>query len=200
MSYYRRLQTSLSPSSGEFPSNLKSSRIRPSLRKQNLDQEIFANFRPIANLSFLSKTIERMVVDQTSISLTGQWTVCLNSMRMSKAPFNRILLRVSNDILRAVDLRISLLLSTPLIMTFCYIDFTFDLDFLDLFRTYLHGRSQCVIWNVMFHKVRFMYSSLPYVFLIRADNLYPMLYANDSAQVFIINAQACSSVHYHQSC
>ena len=57
-------------SSGEFLSNLKSSRTRPSLKKQIIDEEVFTNFRLIVKLSFLSKAIERMLVDQTSTYLT----------------------------------------------------------------------------------------------------------------------------------
>ena len=45
-------------------SGLKESVISPILKKLNLDSEIFAHFRPIVNLQFLSKLIEKCVLLQ----------------------------------------------------------------------------------------------------------------------------------------
>ena len=52
---------------GEFPIKLKEALIRPSLKKRGLDGESLSNYRPISNLSFLSKIIEKCV----SIQLTS---------------------------------------------------------------------------------------------------------------------------------
>ena len=46
-------------SSGVFPTPCKSSRIVPLIKKQGLDPEILKNYRPVANLSFISKFIEK---------------------------------------------------------------------------------------------------------------------------------------------
>ena len=48
---------------GEFTSELKNSLVHPLLKKPGIDC-IFRNYRPISNLSFLSKLIERMVHNQ----------------------------------------------------------------------------------------------------------------------------------------
>jgi hypothetical protein len=45
----------------EFPSKLKHAMLNTVLKKLNLDHIEFNNFRPISNLSFLSKVIEKVV-------------------------------------------------------------------------------------------------------------------------------------------
>ena len=44
--------------------------IRPLLKKANLDYNAFANFRPISNLSFISKVIERVVLKRLDKHMT----------------------------------------------------------------------------------------------------------------------------------
>jgi hypothetical protein len=51
----------LSLSSGDFPSNFKQSIVTPLIKKPSLDKENLNNYRPISNLSFLSKLVERVV-------------------------------------------------------------------------------------------------------------------------------------------
>ena len=55
---------------GIFPSLFKKSLVHPLIKKDNLDADVFANYRPISNLSFLSKTLERIVVSQIEGYLT----------------------------------------------------------------------------------------------------------------------------------
>ena len=42
---------------GVFPTSCKSSIIFPLIKKEVLDPEILKNYRPVANLSFISETI-----------------------------------------------------------------------------------------------------------------------------------------------
>ena len=51
----------LSMSTGCFPSSLKQCIVTPLLKKPSLDKENPSNYRPISNLSFLSKLVERVV-------------------------------------------------------------------------------------------------------------------------------------------
>ena len=51
----------LSLSEGIFPDCLKNAIVRPRLKKTNLDPEDMNSYRPISNLTFLSKTVERVV-------------------------------------------------------------------------------------------------------------------------------------------
>ena len=51
-------------SSGDFPASCKSAIISPLIKKQGLDSEILTNYRPVANLSFISKIIEKVMATQ----------------------------------------------------------------------------------------------------------------------------------------
>ena len=51
----------LSLSEGTFPDLFKVSQVTPLLKKPSLDKEILSNYRPISNLSFLSKLAEKIV-------------------------------------------------------------------------------------------------------------------------------------------
>ena len=50
--------------SGEFPSIFKIAHVKPLLKKSSLDKNILKNYRPVSNLSFISKLIEKVVVKQ----------------------------------------------------------------------------------------------------------------------------------------
>ena len=56
--------TNESLKSGIFPSCLKSALTIPTLKKPSLDPESLKNYRPISNLPFLGKVIERVVCSQ----------------------------------------------------------------------------------------------------------------------------------------
>ena len=51
----------LSMKSGVFPAQLKQARVLPLLKKPSLDPDVATSYRPISNLSYLSKLIERVV-------------------------------------------------------------------------------------------------------------------------------------------
>jgi hypothetical protein len=50
--------------SGVFPATLKTSQVRPKLKKPDLKTDLFASYRPIANIPFLSKVIEKSAAIQ----------------------------------------------------------------------------------------------------------------------------------------
>jgi len=52
----------MSFSSGVFPSALKQGRVTPLLKKPGLDQYDMANYRPITNLSTMSKILEKLAL------------------------------------------------------------------------------------------------------------------------------------------
>ena len=54
----------LSLSSSKFASCWKNAIITPLIKKQNLDKNVFSNYRPISNLSFLSKLTEKAALSQ----------------------------------------------------------------------------------------------------------------------------------------
>ena len=59
-----------------MPTELKQAVIRPLLKKLSLDYQEFKNFRPISNLTFLFKVIEKVVTLQL-VDLTWTIMVCV---------------------------------------------------------------------------------------------------------------------------
>ena len=51
-------------SSGDFPASCKSAIISPLIKKQGLDSEILKNYKPVANLSFIKKILEKAIATQ----------------------------------------------------------------------------------------------------------------------------------------
>ncbi len=50
--------------SGTFPNSLKSAVVKPLLKKRNLYNTMLSNYRPILNLPFTGKIIEKVVFNQ----------------------------------------------------------------------------------------------------------------------------------------
>ena len=48
-------------STSVFPASFKSAVVLPLIKKLGLDPQVFENFRPVSNLSFLSKLIEKVI-------------------------------------------------------------------------------------------------------------------------------------------
>ena len=55
----------ISLQSAVIPQSLKVASLQPRLKKASLDPDEFNSFRPISNLKFISKSIEKVVADQT---------------------------------------------------------------------------------------------------------------------------------------
>ena len=51
---------------GVFPVSFKTALVKPLLKKSNLDPNIFNNYRPVSNLPFLSKILEKLVFNQVN--------------------------------------------------------------------------------------------------------------------------------------
>ena len=49
---------------GVFPSSFKTAVVKPGLKKPNLDSDVLNNYRPISNLPYVSKLIEKVVHKQ----------------------------------------------------------------------------------------------------------------------------------------
>jgi hypothetical protein len=61
----------ISLASGKFPSNFKESIVTPLIKKPSLDPDNLSNYRPISNLSYLSKLTERVVKERLQVHLSG---------------------------------------------------------------------------------------------------------------------------------
>ena len=91
-------------SSGCFPDSQKIAHVKPLLKKPNLDKEVFKNYRLVANLKYLGKTIERVVSSRISDHVHAN--NLSDTFQSAYKPFHgteTALLRVNNDILSAMD-------------------------------------------------------------------------------------------------
>jgi len=94
----------LSLSEGVMPVNLKKALVIPLLKKLSLILEILKIFRPVSNLVYVSKLIERIVaVRITDHMTTNNLHELLQSSYKKFHSCETALIRVQNDILQAVD-------------------------------------------------------------------------------------------------
>ena len=94
----------LSLSTGIFPDIFKTAHVRPLLKKSSLDQNILKNYRPVSNLPFLSKVLERVVAGQLQRYMDdNELHNPLQSAYRANHSCETALLKVSNDILQAMD-------------------------------------------------------------------------------------------------
>lgn len=90
----------LSLSKGVFPDSLKVAKLTPFLKKANADHEVFSNFRPVSNLQFLSKLIEKAVAYQLNCYLAEH---LFQSAYKAIHSAETALVGIYNDILQSVD-------------------------------------------------------------------------------------------------
>jgi hypothetical protein len=94
----------LSVSSGMFPSKLKLGLITPLLKKSSLCPNQKANFRPVTNVSFSSKCLERLAFQSLVRHLSvNNLFVPVQSAYRAQHSTETALLRVYNDLLLVVD-------------------------------------------------------------------------------------------------
>uniref|UniRef100_A0A8C6UE42 Reverse transcriptase domain-containing protein n=1 Tax=Neogobius melanostomus TaxID=47308 RepID=A0A8C6UE42_9GOBI len=144
--------------SGHLPTSLKTALINPRLKKPSLDPDTMSNYRPISNLPFLSKVIEKVIVTQIhnhlhSHSLYEKFQSGFRSGHSTETA----LVRVTNDLLVAADQGSpSLLLLLDLSAAFDTVDHTILLHrlqhfigishtALQWFRSYLTDRVEYVV-------------------------------------------------------
>ena len=96
----------LSLQSGTVPQDMKHAIIRPLIKNNSLDSNILKNFRPVSNLSFLSKLTERVVANRITDHVT------INDLaEHSQSAYRRFhstetaVLKIKNDIMNALNKR-----------------------------------------------------------------------------------------------
>ena len=143
--------------SGKFPSSYKLARVTPLIKKVGKDPEDLNNYRPISNLKFLSKVVERVAMSQLQeyMQENGLYGKAQSAYRKNHST-ESALLRVHNDVLRALDQRKEIILVLlDLSAAFDTVDHHILLrrlrdrygicgDVLQWFESYLHDRKQCV--------------------------------------------------------
>ena len=145
----------LSLTEGSFPSHFKSAHISPNLKKPSVNNDSMNNYRPVSNLSFLSKVLEKVVVNQLNSHINSSNTS--NQYQSAYRKFHSTetaLLKIHNDILASMDAgKVTALTLLDLSAAFDTIDHTILLRRLDdwfgatgktlhWFKSYLTGRCQ----------------------------------------------------------
>ena len=207
---------------GIFPSLFKKSLVHPLIKKDNLDADVFANYRPISNLSFLSKTLERIVASQIEGYLTtnGPFAKMQSAYRKHHST-ETALLRVVNDIHQAIDNKCeAVLVLLDLSAAFDTIHHAILLDrlrdrygfsgtVLRWIESYLKDRPQCIVLDKILSRPRYLSCGVPqgsvlgpllfslYIApledIISAHGLDAMMYADDT-QLYIFMRQGNRAV------
>ena len=147
-------------SQGRLPDSQKHAIVLPLLKKSGLDTADMANFRPVSNLSFLSKVIERVVARQVNSYLmeNGLLPRCQSAYRRHHST-ETAMLRVLSDALTAADNRqVTLLGMLDLSAAFDCVDHLILLQRLERnfgltgavlqwMTSFLTGRTQQVIYD-----------------------------------------------------
>jgi hypothetical protein len=145
-------------SDGCLPLSQKRAVVFPVLKKSNLDPNVCQNYRPISNLSFLSKTLERIVAAQLVPYLenSGLLPPTQSGFRSFHST-ETLLLSLLSDIYSAMDKsHLSLLALFDVSAAFDMVDHDLLLQRLSIsfglsggslkwFRSYLSGRTQMVV-------------------------------------------------------
>ena len=89
---------------GTFPASLKEASIRPGLKKPSLDVDELKNYRPISNLTYLSKILEKVVHEQlnTYIDSNGLFSPYQSGYRKFHSCETAVT-KIHNDILMLID-------------------------------------------------------------------------------------------------
>ena len=86
------------------PVQRKEAMIRSKLKSESLDHEVYANFRPISNMKFISKMIEKAVSDQLTNYLKANGLAeSLQSAYKSFHSTKTVLVKVHNHVVSVID-------------------------------------------------------------------------------------------------
>ena len=194
---------------GQFPATFKEAFITPAVKKSGLDSSDVGSYRPISNLSVISKLLERIVAKQlTDYLQSADLLPRLQSGFRSGHSTETATLRVLSDIMTAVDGGdIAALVLLDLSAAFDTVDhailcrrlqtsFGLTGQVLHWFSSYVHGRSQYVRRGMMRSAVTALVCGVPQgsvlgpilfvlytadlIALVEQHGFRPHLYADDT--------------------
>ena len=144
--------------SGTYPDIFKEALVRPLLKKKGTNKDELKNYRPVSNLHFISKVIEKAVASQLETHLVrNELLDTLQSGYRAYHSTETAMLKISNDILTNKDHNESTgLVCIDLSAAFDLVDHSILLkrlfDYFGIrgtalawFKSYLTGRSQRVL-------------------------------------------------------
>ena len=156
---------------GKCPIFFKQAHVTPILKKSSLDNKVFKNYRPVSNLNFISKILERVVAVQlqTHLDEAGLMTAFQSAYRKHHST-ESALLNIHNDILlNMAKVSVTVLTLLDLSTSFDTIDHTILLDrrnvyygiselALGWFKSYLSGRTHLVkVGSTLSHPAALQY-------------------------------------------
>ena len=87
-----------------MPTKIKAALVTPLLKKPSLDKEVIKNFRPVSNLSLISKLTERVVLNRlTDLVSRNNLQEKFQSAYKPNHSTETALMRIQNDILMTLD-------------------------------------------------------------------------------------------------
>ncbi|PIK49627.1 putative RNA-directed DNA polymerase from mobile element jockey-like, partial [Apostichopus japonicus] len=171
--------------SGVVPDTYKEAVIAPLLKKANLDHNTLKNYRPVSNLPFLSKVLERVVAKQLTNYMTeNRLHEPLQSAYKQFHSTETALIKVHNDILWAMERQgVTILVLLDLSSAFDTIDHEVLIHRLEYllgvhgipltwFKSYLSDRSHRVLVDGKFSSVQNLVYGVP-----QGSVLGPLLFA-----------------------
>ncbi len=193
----------LSLQNGIFPNEWKLALIIPLLKKFGLEL-LEQNFRPVSNLSFVSKLVERAAISQETPHIQRNCPLPDNSSAYREGHSTEsALLKVQADILRNMEQqKVTMLVLIDLSAAFDTIDHDILFDCLQTkygitgtalawHKSYLRARKQCVILN---NTVRSSESQLRFG-VPQGSCLGPILFAEYASTLFDIIYKHINGAH-----
>ena len=195
----------LSLDNATVPMKLKEAALTPIIKKEALDHELYPSYRPISNLRFVSKAIEKVVAARLNEHLNnGDLMEPFQSAYRAGHSTETALTRVHNDVLRAIDDgQCVILILLDLSAAFDTVDHSILLNRLDhcfgirgkaltWFQSYLLNRSQFVYVENERSSSRCLKYGVP-----QGSVLGPMLYSIYTAPLANVIKQHNMSYHFY---
>ena len=205
-----------------IPADFKHALVTPLLKNSSLDKDDLSSYRPISNLNFLSKVLERLIHNRLLIHLNS--FQALSPYQSAYRKFHSVetaLLRIQNDLLLAMERKeVSALVLLDLSAAFDTVDHSIllsrlSLNFgiegpaLALLTSYLTGRTQSVVVNThvsqpcivtsgvpqgsVLGPLLFTLYTTPLSYQLSYTNLLFHFYADDTQLYISFSARQCES-------
>ena len=191
--------------SGVFPESLKTANIRPTIKKADLDPDVLGNYRPVSNLPFLGKLIEKCACDQfvqhlEDHSLLSKYQSAYRKQRSCETAT----LRIFDDLLTLTDAKTKVvLLLLDLSAAFDTVNHSILLKrletiygvrgkALDWFTSYLTGRTASVVLGNMSSVLVDLAIGVP-----QGSILGPILFICYTSEMDVIAGRHGLSIHFY---
>ena len=170
--------------SGIFPQCFKSALVTPILKKRCLDHNDLNNYRPVSNLCFIAKILEKLVLSQVSSYLNSHnlYNICQSAYRPGHCTETALLKFVNDLFLSLIKGHISVLdlldfssafdtIDHPILVRRLHTDFGFTDTVLQWFSSYLTNRTHYISLSNNCSAFALVHSGVP-----QGSVLGPMLF------------------------